>query len=169
MSLTYEVVIIYNGRCQLQLVWLHRLVSHTLVLLRLNRTIRDPDLLFMVEWVAVAWVICINWILVCEMSFKANYNQCFILQGLVSFNFILLDSPDTMTWSKPAIHNMIPLPRSLHSATTIGNRLVEKLYFLVLWLLLLLLTSSLVCTTFWIFSSVFYCEQLVFVAVSLLY
>jgi len=34
-----------------------------------------------------------------------------------------------MTWSKPAIHNMIPLPRSLHSATTIGKRLVEKLAF----------------------------------------
>lgn len=30
---------------------------------------------------------------------------------------------DTMTWSKPAIHNMIPLPRSLHSATTIGKRM----------------------------------------------
>ena len=31
---------------------------------------------------------------------------------------------DTMTWSKPAVHNMIPLPRSLHSATTIGKRFV---------------------------------------------
>ncbi|PFX33471.1 Host cell factor 1 [Stylophora pistillata] len=30
---------------------------------------------------------------------------------------------DTMTWSKPAINNAIPLPRSLHSATTIGNRM----------------------------------------------
>ena len=31
---------------------------------------------------------------------------------------------ETMTWSKPAVHNMIPLPRSLHSATTIGKRFV---------------------------------------------
>lgn len=30
---------------------------------------------------------------------------------------------DSMTWSKPAIHNMIPLPRSLHSATVIGKRM----------------------------------------------
>ncbi|KAM7443944.1 Host cell factor2 [Porites harrisoni] len=30
---------------------------------------------------------------------------------------------ETMTWSKPAVHNMIPLPRSLHSATTIGKRM----------------------------------------------
>jgi len=30
---------------------------------------------------------------------------------------------DAMTWSKPAINNMIPLPRSLHSATTIGKRM----------------------------------------------
>ena len=34
---------------------------------------------------------------------------------------------DTMTWSKPAVHNMIPLPRSLHSATTIGKRFVTCL------------------------------------------
>ncbi|KAK2553344.1 Host cell factor 1 [Acropora cervicornis] len=30
---------------------------------------------------------------------------------------------ESMTWSKPAIHNMIPLPRSLHSATVIGKRM----------------------------------------------
>lgn len=30
---------------------------------------------------------------------------------------------DTMTWSKPAVNNAIPLPRSLHSATTIGKRM----------------------------------------------
>jgi len=29
---------------------------------------------------------------------------------------------DTMTWSKPVIQGIPPLPRSLHSATVIGNR-----------------------------------------------
>ena len=76
MSLIHGVVIIYNGRCQLQLVWLHLLVSHTLVLLRPTLIIRGPDLLFMVEWVAVAWVICISWILVCETSFESTRNSC---------------------------------------------------------------------------------------------
>ena len=29
---------------------------------------------------------------------------------------------DTMTWSKPQLNGVPPLPRSLHSATLIGNR-----------------------------------------------
>ena len=34
---------------------------------------------------------------------------------------------DTMTWSKPVIQGIPPLPRSLHSATVIGTRLVHFL------------------------------------------
>ena len=30
---------------------------------------------------------------------------------------------DTMTWTKPVIHGIPPLPRSLHSSTIINNRM----------------------------------------------
>jgi len=30
---------------------------------------------------------------------------------------------DTMTWTKPVVNGLPPLPRSLHSATVIGNRM----------------------------------------------
>ena len=30
---------------------------------------------------------------------------------------------DTMTWNKPMLNGVQPLPRSLHSATMIGNRM----------------------------------------------
>ena len=41
-----------------------------------------------------------------------------------------------MTWSKPAVNNAIPLPRSLHSATTIGKRFVmhQNELFILLWI-----------------------------------
>ena len=32
---------------------------------------------------------------------------------------------DSMVWSKPAVRGAVPLPRSLHSATTTGNRWVS--------------------------------------------
>ena len=32
-------------------------------------------------------------------------------------------SPETMAWVQPAVNGMPPLPRSLHSATVIGNRM----------------------------------------------
>ena len=53
-----------------------------------------------------------------------------VLASYRHFRVIFLKSDDliyitdTMTWSRPAVHNMIPLPRSLHSATTIGKRFV---------------------------------------------
>ena len=43
---------------------------------------------------------------------------------------------ETMTWSKPAVNNAIPLPRSLHSATTIGKRFIMHLneLFILSWI-----------------------------------
>ena len=32
-------------------------------------------------------------------------------------------APDTVAWSKPAISGVAPLPRSLHSANVIGDRM----------------------------------------------
>lgn len=29
---------------------------------------------------------------------------------------------ETLTWNKPSLSGVAPLPRSLHSATTIGNK-----------------------------------------------
>lgn len=31
-------------------------------------------------------------------------------------------SAETLTWNKPSLSGVAPLPRSLHSATTIGNK-----------------------------------------------
>ncbi|VDN14437.1 unnamed protein product [Dibothriocephalus latus] len=42
---------------------------------------------------------------------------------------------DTMTWIKPTISGDPPAPRSLHSATVIGNRIVFQVCFKDLWLL----------------------------------
>lgn len=39
---------------------------------------------------------------------------------------VTLPSPllctETLTWNKPSLSGVAPLPRSLHSATTIGNK-----------------------------------------------
>lgn len=35
---------------------------------------------------------------------------------------VMLLFPDTLTWNKPSVSGTAPLPRSLHSATTITNK-----------------------------------------------
>lgn len=52
---------------------------------------------------------------------------CFNLSGCVCCGFCITSycwslSPDTLTWNKPSVSGTAPLPRSLHSATTITNK-----------------------------------------------
>ena len=74
------------------------------------------------------------------MSFPAG-KLLSVLVTPTSLNFILyfvlfFFLQDTMTWSKPAVNNAIPLPRSLHSATTIGKRFVmhQNELYIFLWI-----------------------------------
>lgn len=74
------------------------------------------------------------------MSFPAG-KLLSVLETPTSLNFILyfvlfFFLQDTMTWSKPAVNNAIPLPRSLHSATTIGKRFVmhQNELYILLWI-----------------------------------
>lgn len=56
-----------------------------------------------------------------------HLGNIFLIAGRVSDPvWVTLLSPslctETLTWNKPSLSGVAPLPRSLHSATTIGNK-----------------------------------------------
>lgn len=77
------------------------------------------------------WTLDIGRFLKCEWKpVRSNFISIFkrvnveveICKLHVRVNVCLSLSPDTLTWNKPSVSGTAPLPRSLHSATTITNK-----------------------------------------------
>ena len=58
---------------------------------------------------------------------SANCNRICVLRLMLHASLLMKESfcclAVTMSWSKPFVHGVPPLPRSLHSATVIGHRM----------------------------------------------